>query len=222
MSMLKIKKGDTVKVIAGKDKDKEGKVIAVNQKTGKVIVEGVNMLTKHTKPSAQNQEGGIVRQEGPIDISNVMYVDKVVINMGVGEAKDNAKLLDAAIADMEKITGQKAVVCKAKKSVANFKIREGMPIGCKVTLRGEKMYEFVDRLVNLALPRVRDFRGVNPNAFDGRGNYALGIKEQLIFPEIEYDKVDKVRGMDIIFVTTAKTDEEARELLTQFNMPFTK
>ena len=211
MSMLKIKKGDTVKVIAGKDKDKEGKVIAVNQKTGKVIVEGVNMLTKHTKPSAQNQEGGIVRQEGPI-----------VINMGVGEAKDNAKLLDAAIADMEKITGQKAVVCKAKKSVANFKIREGMPIGCKVTLRGEKMYEFVDRLVNLALPRVRDFRGVNPNAFDGRGNYALGIKEQLIFPEIEYDKVDKVRGMDIIFVTTANTDEEARELLTQFNMPFTK
>ena len=152
----------------------------------------------------------------------VPKVDKIVINMGVGEAKDNAKLLDAAIADMEKITGQKAVVCKAKKSVANFKIREGMPIGCNVTLRGEKMYEFVDRLVNLALPRVRDFRGVNPNAFDGRGNYALGIKEQLIFPEIEYDKVDKVRGMDIIFVTTANTDEEARELLTQFNMPFTK
>ena len=159
------------------------------------------------------------------EYSNIMQVpklEKIVINMGVGEAKDNAKLLDAAIADMEKITGQKAVVCKAKKSVANFKIREGMPIGCKVTLRGEKMYEFVDRLVNLALPRVRDFRGVNPNAFDGRGNYALGIKEQLIFPEIEYDKVDKVRGMDIIFVTTAKTDEEARELLTQFNMPFTK
>ena len=159
------------------------------------------------------------------EYSNIMQVpklEKIVINMGVGEAKDNAKLLDAAIADMEKITGQKAVVCKAKKSVANFKIREGMPIGCKVTLRGEKMYEFVDRLVNLALPRVRDFRGVNPNAFDGRGNYALGIKEQLIFPEIEYDKVDKVRGMDIIFVTTANTDEEARELLTQFNMPFTK
>ena len=142
--------------------------------------------------------------------------------MGVGEAKDNAKLLDSAIADLEKITGQKAVVCRARKSVANFKLREGMAIGCKVTLRGEKMYEFVDRLVNLALPRVREFRGVNPNAFDGRGNYALGIKEQLIFPEIEYDKVDKVRGMDIIFVTTANTDEEARELLTQFNMPFTK
>ena len=124
--------------------------------------------------------------------------------------------------DVYKRQGQKAVVCSAKKSVANFKLREGMAIGCKVTLRGEKMYEFVDRLINLALPRVRDFRGVNPNAFDGRGNYALGIKEQLIFPEIEYDKVDKVRGMDVIFVTTAKTDEEARELLTQFNMPFTK
>lgn len=156
------------------------------------------------------------------NVMEIPKIEKVVINMGVGEAKDNAKLLDSAIADLEKITGQKAVVCRARKSVANFKLREGMAIGCKVTLRGEKMYEFVDRLVNLALPRVRDFRGVNPNAFDGRGNYALGIKEQLIFPEIEYDKVDKVRGMDIIFVTTANTDEEARELLTQFNMPFTK
>ena len=156
------------------------------------------------------------------NIMEVPKLDKVVINMGVGEAKDNAKLLESAIADMEKIAGQKAVVTRAKNSVANFKIREGMPIGCKVTLRGEKMYEFVDRLINLALPRVRDFRGVNPNAFDGRGNYALGIKEQLIFPEIEYDKIDKVRGMDVIFVTTAKTDEEARELLTQFNMPFAK
>ena len=175
------------------------------------------------KEQYQNQiVDAMIKKFGYKNIMEVPKLDKVVINMGVGEAKDNAKLLDAAIADMEKITGQKAVVCKAKKSVANFKIREGMPIGCKVTLRGEKMYEFVDRLVNLALPRVRDFRGVNPNAFDGRGNYALGIKEQLIFPEIEYDKVDKVRGMDIIFVTTANTDEEARELLTQFNMPFTK
>ena len=156
------------------------------------------------------------------NIMEVPKLDKIVVNMGVGEAKDNAKLLDAAIGDMEKITGQKAVVCRAKKSVANFKIREGLAIGCKVTLRGEKMYEFADRLINLALPRVRDFRGVNPDAFDGRGNYALGIKEQIIFPEIEYDKVDKVRGMDIIFVTTAKTDEEARELLKQFNMPFAK
>lgn len=156
------------------------------------------------------------------NVMEIPKLDKVVINMGVGEAKENSKLLDAAVKDLETIAGQKAVTTKAKKSVANFKIREGMPIGCKVTLRGEKMYEFVDRLVNLSLPRVRDFRGVNPNAFDGRGNYALGIKEQLIFPEIEYDKVDKVRGMDIIFVTTAKTDEEARELLTLFNMPFQK
>ena len=164
----------------------------------------------------------MIKKFGYKNIMEVPKLDKVVINMGVGEAKDNAKLLESAIADMEKIAGQKAVVTRAKKSVANFKIREGMPIGCKVTLRGEKMYEFVDRLINLALPRVRDFRGVNPNAFDGRGNYALGIKEQLIFPEIEYDKIDKVRGMDVIFVTTAKTDEEARELLTQFNMPFAK
>lgn len=156
------------------------------------------------------------------NIMEVPKLDKVVVNMGVGEAKENAKLLETAVKDMELITGQKAVLTRAKNSIANFKIREGMPIGCKVTLRGEKMYEFVDRLISLALPRVRDFRGVNPNAFDGRGNYALGIKEQLIFPEVEYDKVDKVRGMDIIFVTTAKTDEEARELLTQFNMPFAK
>ena len=156
---------------------------------------------------------------------NVMQIpklEKIVINMGVGEAKENAKVLDAAVKDLETIAGQKVVITRAKKSVANFKLREGMPIGCKVTLRGEKMYEFTDRLVNLALPRVRDFRGVNPNAFDGRGNYALGIKEQPIFPEIEYDKIDKVRGMDIIFVTTAETDEEARELLTLFGMPFSK
>ena len=164
----------------------------------------------------------MIKMFGYKNIMEVPKLDKVVINMGVGEAKENAKVLESAIADMEKISGQKAVVTRAKNSVANFKIREGMPIGCKVTLRGERMYEFVDRLINLALPRVRDFRGVNPNAFDGRGNYALGIKEQLIFPEIEYDKIDKVRGMDVIFVTTAKTDEEARELLTQFNMPFTK
>ena len=164
----------------------------------------------------------MIKKFGYKNIMEVPKLDKVVINMGVGEAKENAKVLESAIADMEKIAGQKAVVTRAKNSVANFKIREGMPIGCKVTLRGERMYEFVDRLVNLALPRVRDFRGVNPNAFDGRGNYALGIKEQLIFPEIEYDKIDKVRGMDVIFVTTAKTDEEARELLTQFNMPFAK
>ena len=164
----------------------------------------------------------MTKKFGYANVMQVPKLDKIVINMGVGEAKDNAKVLDAAVKDLETIAGQKAVLTRAKKSVANFKIREGLAIGCKVTLRGEKMYEFLDRLVNLALPRVRDFRGVNPNSFDGRGNYALGIKEQIIFPEIEYDKVDKVRGMDIIFVTTANTDEEARELLSLFNMPFQK
>ena len=164
----------------------------------------------------------MTKKFGYKNVMEVPKLDKIVINMGVGEAKDNAKVLENAVKDMETITGQKAVLTKAKNSVANFKIREGMAIGCKTTLRGEKMYEFLDRLVNLALPRVRDFRGVNPNAFDGRGNYALGIKEQFIFPEIEFDKIDKTRGMDIIFVTTAKTDEEARELLRLFNMPFAK
>lgn len=154
------------------------------------------------------------------NIMEVPKLEKVVINMGVGEAKENAKVLETAVKDLETIAGQKAVLTKAKKSVANFKIREGMAIGCKVTLRGERMYEFVDRLINLSLPRVRDFRGVNPNAFDGRGNYALGIKEQLIFPEIEYDKIDKIRGMDIIICTTAKTDEEAKALLELVGAPF--
>ena len=164
----------------------------------------------------------MTKKFGCTNIMQVPKLDKIVVNMGVGEAKENAKVLENAVKDMETITGQKAVLTTAKKSVANFKIRQGMKIGCKTTLRGEKMYEFLDRLVNLALPRVRDFRGVNPNSFDGRGNYALGIKEQIIFPEIEYDKIDKTRGMDIIFVTTAHTDEEARELLTLFNMPFAK
>ena len=165
---------------------------------------------------------GMTKKFGYKNVMQVPKIEKIVINMGVGEAKENSKVLDAAMNDLAIISGQKPVTTKAKNSVANFKIREGMPIGCKVTLRGERMYEFLDRLVNLALPRVRDFRGVNPNAFDGRGNYALGIKEQLIFPEIEYDKVDKVRGMDVIIVTTAVTDEEARELLAQFGMPFKK
>ena len=165
---------------------------------------------------------GMIKKFGYKNVMQVPKLDKIVINMGVGEAKENAKALESAVRDLEIISGQKAVLTKAKNSIANFKIREGQNIGCKVTLRGDKMYEFLDRLVNLALPRVRDFRGVNPNAFDGRGNYALGIKEQLIFPEIEYDKVDKVRCIDVIFVTTAKTDEEARELLTLFNMPFAK
>ena len=164
----------------------------------------------------------MMKKFGYKNVMQVPNLNKIVVNMRVGEAKDNAKVLEAAVSELETITGQKAVLTRAKKAVANFKIREGMAIGCKVTLRGEKMYEFLDRLVNLALPRVRDFRGVNPNAFDGRGSYALGIKEQIIFPEIEYDKIDKVRGMDVIIVTTAKTDEEARELLTLFNMPFAK
>ena len=175
------------------------------------------------KETYQNEiVDAMIKKFGYKNIMEVPKLDKIVVNMGVGEAKENAKVLDSAVRDLEIITGQKAVITKAKKSVANFKIREGMPIGCKVTLRGEKMYEFADRLINLALPRVRDFRGVNPNGFDGRGNYSMGIKEQLIFPEIEYDKVDKVRGMDICFVTTANTDEEARYLLTLFNMPFSK
>jgi len=164
----------------------------------------------------------LTKKFGYTNPMQIPKLDKIVVNMAVGEAKENEKVLESAAKDMTEITGQKPVYTKAKKSIANFKIREGMPIGCKVTLRGDRMYEFLDRLVSLALPRVRDFRGVNPNSFDGRGNYALGIKEQLIFPEIEYDKVDKVRGMDIIFTTTANTDEEARELLRLFGMPFAK
>ena len=155
-------------------------------------------------------------------VMQVPKIDKIVVNVGCGEARENAKVLDAVVNDLSTITGQHAVITKAKKSVANFKVREGMPVGAKVTLRGEKMWEFLDRLFNVALPRVRDFRGINPNSFDGRGNYALGIKEQLIFPEIEYDKIDKIRGMDIIICTTANTDEEARELLSLIGAPFEK
>lgn len=155
-------------------------------------------------------------------VMQIPKIDKIVINVGCGEAKDNAKVIDAIISDLSIITGQRPIVCKAKKSVANFKLREGMPVGVKVTLRGERMYEFLDRFFNLALPRVRDFRGINPDSFDGRGNYSMGVKEQLIFPEIEYDKIDAIRGMDICFVTTAKTDEEAKELLTLMGAPFAK
>lgn len=155
-------------------------------------------------------------------VMQIPKLDKIVINVGCGEARDNPKVIDAIISDIMQITGQRPVICKAKKSVANFKLREGMTIGVKVTLRGERMYEFLDRFFNLALPRVRDFRGINPDSFDGRGNYSMGIKEQLIFPEIDYDKIDKVRGMDICFVTTANTDEEARELLSLMGAPFSK
>ena len=164
----------------------------------------------------------LMKKFGYKSVMQIPKLEKIVINVGCGEARDNAKVIDAIIGDLGKITGQRAVVCRARKSVANFKLREGMPIGAKVTLRGERMYEFLDRLFNVALPRVRDFRGINANGFDGRGNYAFGLKEQLIFPEIEFDKIDKVRGMDICFVTSARTDEEARELLTLMGAPFAK
>ena len=162
----------------------------------------------------------LMKKFGYKSVMQIPKLDKVVINVGCGEARDNAKVIDAIINDLSAITGQRPVVCKARKSVANFKLREGMNIGAKVTLRGDRMWEFMDRLFSIALPRVRDFRGINPNGFDGRGNYAMGIKEQLIFPEIEYDKIDKIRGMDICFVTTANTDEEARELLKLLGAPF--
>jgi len=164
----------------------------------------------------------LMKKFGYKSVMQIPKLDKVVVSVTSGEAKDNSKIIDAIVGDLTKITGQKPVICRARKSVANFKLREGMALGAKVTLRGEKMYEFVDRLFSLALPRVRDFRGINANSFDGRGNYSMGIKEQLIFPEIEYDKIDKIRGMDICFITTAKTDEEARELLTLMGAPFAK
>lgn len=164
----------------------------------------------------------LMKKFGYKSVMQIPKLDKIVINVGCGEARENAKVVDAITVDLSTITGQKPVVCRAKKSVANFKLREGMPVGVKVTLRGERMYEFLDRFFNLALPRVRDFRGINPNSFDGRGNYAMGIKEQLIFPEIDYDKIDAVRGMDIIMVTTANTDEEARELLKLMGAPFSE
>ena len=162
----------------------------------------------------------LMKKFGYKSVMQIPKLDKIVINVGCGEARENSKVVDAIISDLSQITGQRPVVCRAKKSVANFKLREGMPVGAKVTLRGDKMWEFLDRLFNVALPRVRDFRGISANAFDGRGNYALGIKEQLIFPEIEYDKIDKIRGMNIVIVTTANTDEEARELLKLMGMPF--
>ena len=162
----------------------------------------------------------LMQKFGYKSVMQIPKLDKIVVNCGCGEARDNSKVLEAVVGDLTKITGQKAIITKAKKSVANFKLREEMPIGAKVTLRGDRMWEFLDRLFNVALPRVRDFRGINPNSFDGRGNYALGIKEQLIFPEIEYDKIDKIRGMDVVLCTTANTDEEARELLTLIGAPF--
>ena len=175
-----------------------------------------NLKAKYQKEVAP----ALMQQFGYKSVMQIPKLEKIVVNCGCGEARDNAKVLEAVVGDLNKITGQKAIITKAKKSVANFKLREEMPIGAKVTLRGDRMWEFLDRLFNVALPRVRDFRGINPNSFDGRGNYALGIKEQLIFPEIEYDKIDKIRGMDVVFCTTANTDEEARELLTLIGAPF--
>ncbi len=166
--------------------------------------------------------GDLFKKFGYKSVMQIPKLEKVVINVACGEGRDNPKIIEAIIGDLGKITGQRAVVCRAKKSVANFKVRAGMPVGCKVTLRGDRMYEFVDRLFSVALPRVRDFRGISGNGFDGRGNFSFGLKEQLMFPEIEYDKIDKVRGMDISFVTTAKTDEEAKELLAQLGAPFAK
>src|SRR6267378_4452209 len=302
MAMAHVRRGDTVVVVAGKDRGKRGKVLRVVPGKGRVVVEKINMIKKHQRPTQKLRQGGIIEREGAIHLSNVMLVDpqtskpkppqggkapqggkpapggkprggkggaaaaaapvatrarvtgdvpprlrdrfrtavipalmkergytnpfqvprleKIVINMGVGEGKENPKILDFATADLQTITGQKPVITRAKKSIANFKLRENVPIGCKVTLRGARMYEFLDRLVNIALPRVRDFKGVAPKAFDGRGNYALGLKEQVIFPEIVYDKVDKVRGMDVIMVTSARTDEEAKALLAHLGVPF--
>ena len=208
-----VKTGDTVVILSGKDKGKKGKVLAVSPKEN---------MAKLKETYVNDIAPALFKKFGYKSVMQIPKLDKVVVNVGCGEARDNHKIIDAIMTDLATITGQKAVPCAAKKSVANFKLREGMVIGAKVTLRGDTMYEFVDRLFNIALPRVRDFRGINPNGFDGRGNYSLGLKEQLIFPEIEYDKIDKTRGMDIIFVTTAKTDEEARELLRLFNMPFAK
>ena len=291
MNKVHVKTGDTVKVLSGEEKGKQGKVVAVSPKEGKLIIEGVNMVSKHVKPRQMGQEGGIIKTEGAMyackvqvvcpkcskprsapairslrtapssafaksaakhskrrdedmatlketyksevapalmkkfgykSVMQIPKINKVVINVGAGEARENAKVIDSIMTDLAAITGQRPIVCRAKKSVANFKVREGMPIGVKVTLRGERMYEFIDRFFNVALPRVRDFRGISANSFDGRGNYCVGVKEQLIFPEIEYDKIDAVRGMDICFVTTANTDEEARELLTLMGAPFVK
>ena len=175
-----------------------------------------NLKEKYQKEVAP----ALMQKFGYKSVMQIPRLDKIVVNCGCGEARENSKVLEAVVGDLTKITGQKAIITKAKKSVANFKLREEMPIGAKVTLRGDRMWEFLDRLFNVALPRVRDFRGINPNSFDGRGNYALGIKEQLIFPEIEYDKIDKIRGMDVVLCTTANTDEEARELLTLIGAPF--
>ena len=224
---LNIKKGDVVKVIAGKDKGAEGRVIQVLREEQRVIVEGVNRVKKHTKViqsgGRAGTTGGIITTEAPIHVSNVMQtpgLSKIVVNMGVGEAARDAKVIDGAVRDLSLITGQKPAVARAKKSVAQFKLREGMPIGAHVTLRGDRMWEFLDRLLTLALPRIRDFRGLNDRQFDGRGNYTFGLTEQLMFHEINPDQVDRQRGMDVTVVTTATTDAEGRSLLRRLGFPF--
>ena len=229
-----VKKGDKVRVIAGKDKGVEAVVLTALPKVNKVVVEGVNIIKKHQRPNNENPQGAIVEKylnevvpslTEQFNYSSVMAVpkvDKIVLNMGVGDAVSNAKNLEKAAEELALISGQKPLITKAKKSIAGFRLREGVAIGAKVTLRGERMYEFLDKLVTVSLPRVRDFHGVPTKSFDGRGNYTLGVKEQLIFPEINFDDVDKTRGLDIVIVTTANTDEESRALLTGLGMPFAK
>ena len=244
---FKIHKDDTVQVLAGKDKGKQGKVVRVVSKKDAVIVSGVNMVKKAMKRRSQQDAGGIARSAimanyvprlkkvykdtiapelfkelGYTSPMQIPAIKKIVVSMGVGEALGNKKLLDAAVADLTQITGQKAVKTKAKKSIANFKLREGAEIGAMVTLRGTIMYEFLDRLINVALPRVKDFRGIKATGFDGHGNFSLGVTEQIIFPEIDFDKITKIAGMNITIVTSARTDSEARALLDKFNMPFRK
>src|SRR5216684_50749 len=220
---IQIRKGDNVKVIAGKDAGKSGRVLSVNAAKNTVVVEHVGIIKRHTRPNpSKNIKGGIIEKEAGINVSNVMVVpklQKITVNIGMGEASQNVKLLDTAAQELGQITGQKAVITRAKKSIANFKIRRGMPIGCAVTLRGDHMYEFLDRLCNVVLPRVRDFRGLPSNAFDGRGNYTLGLKDQLVFPEIDYTRVDKIKGMNITLTTAARNDEEGRELLKGLGFP---
>src|SRR5438477_549077 len=227
--MDRIRKGDSVVVIAGKEKGKRGKVLRILTKSNRVVVERVAMVKRHTKPTQQNAQGGIIEKEGAASLQKelglkgrmeIPRLQKITINMGLGEAVSNPKILDTAVEELRAIAGQQPVVTKAKKSIATYKLREGQKIGAMVTLRRERMWEFFDRLVTLALPRVRDFKGVSAKGFDGRGNYSLGIKEQIIFPEINFDRVDKIKGINVSIVTSARTDDQGRALLKALGMPF--
>ena len=217
---VRIRKGDTVQVIAGDDKGRTGKVLSVDEEKRRVVVEKVNFVKRHTKARKKGMKSGIVEKFKYKSTMQAPHLEKIVINMGVGDAIQDQKLLDAAVVELTQISGQRPAVRRARKSISNFKLREGLPIGCAVTLRGARMYEFYDRLISVAVPRIRDFRGLNPRSFDGRGNYTLGLTEHIIFPEINIEKVGKVRGMDVTIVTSARTDEEGRELLRLMNMPF--